>query len=401
MKSLSDKYIPADAEKKWQNAWEERAVYRWDNSMSRSETYVIDTPPPTVSGMLHMGHIFSYTQADFVARFQRMSGKTVFYPMGFDDNGLPTERLVEKVKKVNAHNYMQEHGREGFIELCEGVAEEARAEFRALFQSIALSVDWEQEYHTISEESRRISQMSFLDLFGKERAYRKLQPMLWDPVDQTAIAQAEVEDKEMDSHFNDIHFGIEDSDEKIVIATTRPELLPACVAVFYHPEDERYKHLKGKNAVTPIFGAKVPVMEDDTVEPEKGTGIMMCCTFGDEADIEKWRKHELPTRVILNKYGKLEGLEGPASEELNGLKAKAARAKMIELLAESGDLIESKPHKHMVKCAERSGAPLEILPTPQWFVKVLDQKEVLKAKAAECDWYPKYMKTRMDQWVDG
>ena len=428
MKALPQNYDTKETEKRWQNAWEEQKVYQWDQSASRERTYVIDTPPPTVSGALHMGHVFSYTQADFIARFQRMAGKTVFYPMGFDDNGLPTERLVEKVKKVNAHKYIQEHGREGFVELCEGVAEEARSEFRALFKSIALSVDWEQEYHTISDETRLISQMSFLDLFHKGEVERKYQPMLWDPVDLTAIAQAEVEDKEMESHFNDIHFGIEGSDEKIVIATTRPELLPACVAVFYHPDDARYQHLKGKQAVTPLFGVKVPIMEDDTVEPEKGTGIMMCCTFGDEADIEKWRKHKLPTRVILNQYGKLafrkvsytgEGSdivdehyrsakngfivdkEHEATNLLQGLKTKAARAKVIELLEVSGDLIDSKPIVHAVKCAERSGAPLEIIPTYQWFVKVMDKKDALKAKAAECDWYPKFMQVRMDQWTDG
>ena len=410
MKPLPNQYSPEEAEKRWQDLWEQRGVYTWEQSLPRSQTYVIDTPPPTVSGMLHMGHIFSYTQADFIARFQRMSGKTVYYPMGFDDNGLPTERLVEKVKKIRATDMP----REEFIRQCESVTDEARDEFRALFKSIALSIDWNEEYHTISEESRRISQMSFLDLFEKGKAYRKLQPMLWDPIDQTAIAQAEIEDKEMPSHFNDIYFGVEGSDEKIVIATTRPELIPACVAVFYHPEDARYQHLNGKQAVTPLFGMKVPIMADDTVDPEKGTGIMMCCTFGDEADIEKWRKHNLPTRVVLNKYGKMDFSAvasddkasapceaGNYKEQLTGLKAGAARAKIIELLGEVGLLKESKPITHAVKCAERSGSPLELLPTYQWFVKVLDQKTELKEKAAQCEWHPAHMKIRMDQWIDG
>ncbi len=393
MAALEGNYTHKTREKHWQQHWLEAGTYHWDESQSRENTYVIDTPPPTVSGMLHMGHIYSYTQADFIARFQRMAGKTVFYPMGFDDNGLPTERLVEKVKKVRATDM----SREAFIELCQGVAEEARVEFRTLFSSTALSVDWRQEYSTISEDSRRISQMSFLDLFTKDRAYRKLQPMLWDPVDQTAIAQAEVEDKELPSHFSDITFKV-DGAEPIVIGTTRPEMIPACVAIFYHPEDARYQHLKGKFAITPLFGVRVPILEDDTVEPEKGTGIMMCCTFGDEKDIEKWRKHELETKLILNKYGKI---EFPQSEALHGLKVVNARAKILEMLAESGDLVESKPIVHAVKCAERSGEPLEILPTQQWFIKVLDQKEQLKAKAAECNWYPQYMKIRMDQWIDG
>lgn len=398
MKPLPQNYDHKETEARLQAEWLRNGVYQWDESAERLETYVIDTPPPTVSGHLHMGHIFSYAQADFVARWQRMNGKSVFYPMGFDDNGLPTERLVEKEKKIQAYKFIQENGREAFIDVCMGVSEQARKDFRDLFQSTALSVDWRQEYHTISEDSRSLSQASFLDLFHKNAVVRKLEPMLWDPVDQTAIAQAEVVDQELASTFNDIHFGIDGSSEKITIATTRPELIPACVGVFYHPEDARYQHLKGKFAVTPLFGVKVPILEDDSVEMEKGTGIMMCCTFGDEKDIEKWRKHNLELKLVLNKYGKMELSEG---HPLQGLKAAAARTKILELLKESGDLIESKPITHAVKCAERSGAPLEILPSPQWFVKVLDIKEQLKAKSAACNWHPEWMQVRMDQWIDG
>lgn len=441
MKPLPNNYDHKISEKKWQNIWEDKQVYAWDESQPRENTYVIDTPPPTVSGLLHMGHIFSYTQADFVARYQRMSGKTVFYPMGFDDNGLPTERLVEKVKKVRATDM----SREDFIELCEGVAEEARGEFRRLFESVALSVDWKQEYHTISEDSRKISQLSFLDLFNKDRAYRKLQPMLWDPVDQTAIAQAEIEDKEMPSQKNYLHFGLinEASGKdlgKLEIMTTRPELLGACVAVMCHTDDaEKYK---GKMAVTPVFGVKVPIVPDDKVDKEKGTGLVMCCTFGDETDIAWWREHNLFTRVILNKYGKIEApakcssLDGngprfafanrdgnagisdadlhkgntvdiektiAAFEKIQNLKSRTtAREKMLELLAEGGAIFkEPEVGVHAEPCAERSGSPLEILPTNQWFVKILDQKEELKAKAAECNWYPQFMKVRIDQWIDG
>lgn len=413
-KELPKKYDHKATEKKWQDHWFSGDVYAWKNDQPREETFVIDTPPPTVSGLLHMGHVFSYTQCDFVARYQRMSGKDVFYPMGFDDNGLPTERLVEKTKKIQAHRFIAEHGREKFVEICDEVAEEARADFRALFQSVALSVDWDQEYHTISPEVRTLSQMSFLDLFAKSHVERKLQPMLWDPVDQTAIAQAEVEDKELPSSFNDITFAIDGSDEKVTIGTTRPELIPACVALFYHPDDERYKHLAGKQAVTPLFGVKVPILTDEAVEMDKGTGIMMCCTFGDEADIEKWRTHNLPARVVLNKYGKME-LDSaewltpcPALEAMDKKKVSnkdknhpGAREIILQLLEESGDLVESKPIVHAVKCAERSGAVLELIPTYQWFVKVLDKKEELKAKANECTWYPDWMKVRMEQWIDG
>lgn len=406
-KPLPQNYTHTEAEKRWQQHWVNAKTYAWKNDAPRSATYVIDTPPPTVSGLLHMGHVFSYTQCDFVARYQRMKGMDVFYPMGFDDNGLPTERLVEKVKKIRATDM----SREAFIAECMSVSEEARAEFRELFQSIALSVDWAQEYHTISEHSRRISQASFLDLFGKGHVERKLQPFFWDPVDQTAIAQAEIEDKELDSSWNDIWFGIEGSDEKILIGTTRPEMIPACVAIFYHPDDEKYQHLAGKHAITPLFGSRVPILTDDSVDPEKGTGIMMCCTFGDEADIEKWKKHNLDTRVILNKFGKLDlssVASCPAIEKLNGKKVSnrdpkhpGARETIIELLRESGDLKESKPIRHAVKCAERSGAPLEILPTHQWFVKVCDKKDALKARANECTWHPDWMKLRMEQWIDG
>ena len=408
MKPLPKKYDHKTREKHWQQQWGKKGIHAWNESEPREANYVIDTPPPTVSGVLHMGHVFSYCHADFIARYQRMSGKNVFYPMGFDDNGLPTERLVEKTKKVRATDM----SREDFITLCMETSAEARKEFRTLFESIALSIDWKQEYHTVSEHSRRISQLSFLDLYNKEKVYRQLQPMLWDPVDQTAIAQAEVVDKEMPSHFNDILFGIEGSDEQITIATTRPELIPACVAIFYHPDDERYQHLGGKHAVTPLFGIKVPILEDDTVEPEKGTGIMMCCTFGDEADIEKWRKHKLDTRVILNKFGKIDWPEDiPTSEYTEQLKGKkvsnpdpkhpGARQTILKMLEEASLLVKQEAITHAVKCAERSGAPLEILPTHQWFVKVLDQKEQLKSRAASSTWYPDWMRTRMDQWIDG
>ncbi len=406
MKELAKKYNHKEAEKKWQGHWEETSVHAWDESQPRDNTFVIDTPPPTVSGLLHMGHIFSYTQADFIARYQRMSGKTVFYPMGFDDNGLPTERLVEKFKKIRATDM----SREDFIAECESVSKDARKEFRRLFESTALSVDWKQEYHTISEDSRRISQLSFLDIYHKDRAYRKLQPMLWDPIDQTAIAQAEVEDKEHKSHFNDIYFGIEDSDEQIIIGTTRPELIAACVAIFYHPEDERYKHLKGKNAVTPLFNVKVPVMEDDTVEMDKGTGIMMCCTFGDEADIDKWRRHNLENRVILDKYAKLRlqnsdipfNCDNSLLEELEGKKCRTVgREKVLELLKEHNLLVKQEDITHIEPCAERSGSPLEILETNQWFIKILDQKKELKDKVNQCTWHPEYMKIRAEQWIEG
>jgi len=393
MKPLPKNYDHKEAEPRLQQSWEKSGVYAWDESQPRANTFVIDTPPPTVSGILHMGHIFSYTQADFIARYQRMSGKTVFYPMGFDDNGLPTERLVEKEKKVRG----KEMPRADFVNLCREVVKSAEDEFRRLFKSTAISVDWKQEYQTISDDVRKLSQASFLDLLVKGEAYRDFRPTYWDWVDQTAIAQAEIENKEMPGVMNEIEFNLEDG-TPIVIATTRPELLGACVAVMYHPEDHNATKYKGKTAITPLFGVKVPMIADELVERDKGTGLVMCCTFGDDTDKEWWRKHGLPMCAVLSRQGKI---EDDRVSELEGLKIKPAREKIIELLGAIGRLLKQTPITHTVKCAERSGTPIEIIPTQQWFVKVTDKKEALLAKGAECNWYPEFMQIRLNQWIEG
>ncbi len=331
-----------------------------------------------------------------------MLGKDVFYPIGFDDNGLPTERLVEQTYKTRA----KEVGREKFIEMCHEVIEKSKQEFKELFKSVGISYDWDLEYHTISKEAVALSQMSFIDLYNKEYAYRKMQPILWDPVDKTAIAQAEIEDKVFESFLNTIVFSTEENEQN-KIATTRPELLPACVAVFCHPEDTRYTQLIGKIAMVPITGAKVPIIADK-VKIDKGTGLVMCCTFGDELDIYWQQKYGLPMKIIIDQDGRisldsvygnnrsqcqgtgmtkgsdipvldtgiqpLEETHAPARDagiydEINGLKVKEARKRIIEILTEKGLLIESTNISHSVKCAERSGASLEILPTYQWFIK--------------------------------
>jgi len=413
MTELPKNYDFQSSEKKWQEFWAQNNINAWNPDEPREDTFVVDTPPPTVSGQLHMGHIFSYTQADFVVRFQRMRGKNIFYPMGFDDNGLPTERLVEKQKDIRASNM----DRAEFIKVCEEVVESEEEKFREFFKSIALSVDWNLEYQSISARSRKISQMSFLDLVQKDQVYRSDQPMLWDPVDQTALAQADIEDKERQSVMNDIEFKTE-AGEAITIATTRPELLPACVAVFYHPDDARYKKLEGKHAITPLFEARVPILADDKVQMEKGTGLVMCCTFGDSTDIMWWQKHKLETKIILDKMGRVSlGLDPRVSEDLarpsdqvrgrqyherlEGLKVNAARTKVIELLKEAGLLIKQTPILQTVKCAERSGAPLEILATKQWFVKTLEHREAMLKRSAELNWHPKSMKNRLDNWING
>jgi valyl-tRNA synthetase len=389
---MTGNYTPQIAEPKWQNRWEELGIYKWDSSASRADTFVIDTPPPTVSGMLHMGHVFSYTQADFIARFQRMIGKTVFYPMGFDDNGLPTERLVEKVKKVRAASMP----RAEFIKLCQTVIYSAEEDFRNLFRSIALSVDWQQEYQTISPTSQKLSQLSFIDLWQKGNVKRQYAPCFWDAVDRTAIAQAEIIDQERQGVMYDIKFSLADEGEKIVIATTRPEMLAACVAVFYHPDDERYKHLAGKFALTPIYQYKVPLLADEGVAIDKGTGLVMCCTFGDIQDIDWWRKHKLPAIQCINHAGKMQN-----AGFLDGLSVIDAKTAIADKLDELKLLVAKRPVTQFVKCAERSGAPLEIIPTDQWYVAVLDHKDDLKKKAQECNWHPEYMRVRIENWIDG
>ena len=440
---LTDKYDPKTREKFWQNHWKENKIFAWKNDLPKAQTFVIDTPPPTVSGVLHMGHVFSYTQADFVARFMRMSGKDVFYPMGFDDNGLPTERLVEKIIDKKAGVFEAENGHGSFVKKCREVVDEAEKEFEILFNSIALSVDWEQKYQTISPESQKISQASFVDLYRKGLVEKKFEPVFWDISDRTALAQADLIDKEVEGVMNYILFGIEGSNEIIEIMTTRPELLPACVAVMVHPEDERYKKFHGQNAITPLFGVKVKIIADDLVQLDKGTGAVMCCTFGDETDIRWWKKYNLELKVIIDKDGKIRdlkkvGIDWFLTEEMG---IKQFKEKIVEELKnsllhptyapsqtpsqtgfatpsedslkgnESEDgftnpvlrsvLLKQETIKRAVKCAERSGVPIEILVAPQWFIKILDKKELLKAKAAECNWFPEYMKVRIDQWIDG
>jgi valyl-tRNA synthetase len=407
MMSFPKKYKFDESEKKWQIFWQENATYHWSKSEARENSFIVDTPPPGVSGQLHIGHVYSYTHTDFIVRHRRMKGKNVFYPMGFDDNGLPTERLVEKEKNIRANSV----SRKEFINICNEVIAKEETKFRALFNRIALSVDWNLEYQTINPISCKISQMSFLDLIEKGQIYRDSQPMLWDSVDQTALAQAEIEDREKDTFMNDILFSLENGD-KLIIATTRPELLPACVSVFFHPEDKRYNYLEGQFAFTPLFNVKVPLLADDMVAPEKGTGLVMCCTFGDQTDIAWWRKHKLPTNIIISKQGRIENIQFDNScankikaeqfaAQLTGLTVTAARSKIIELLKKEGLLVNQVQKLQTVKCAERSGAPLEILTTPQWFIKTIIHKEALLKKSDELNWYPKFMKIKLDRWIEG
>src|SRR3989344_5943041 len=284
------------SEKKWKKFWEKNKTFSF-NPKSKGKIFAIDTPPPTISGDIHMGHAFSYTHGDIIARFKRMNGFNVFYPFGFDNNGLPTERLVEREENTKATKMP----RKQFNDLCLQVSKKYEQKFKDFWETLGLSVDWNLLYTTIDQNVQKLSQKSFIDLYEKGREYRKEAPTIWCPECQTAIAQVELEDKELSSTFNDILFEVEG--KHITIATTRPELLPSCVAVFVHPKDERYQSLIGKKAKVPLFNQKVPILSSDKVDPEKGTGIVMCCTFGDVVDIEWWYANNLPLKISIERDG--------------------------------------------------------------------------------------------------
>lgn len=389
-KMLPKKYKPQLEEKKWQDYWKENQTFAFDPN-SDKEIYSIDTPPPTVSGVLHIGHVYSYTQAEIIARYQRMIGKNVFYPFGFDDNGLPTERFVEKKKKVRG-NKMK---RSEFNALCRTTVVELEKQFQDMWTALGFSADWNLTYATIQDDCQRISQRSFLDLHKKDLVEHRDEPNMWCVECQTAIAQAELESVDKDSSFNDLKFQLED-DGEIVIGTTRPELLPSCVCIFVHPNDERYKASIGKNAIVPIFGHSVPILTDEKADMEKGTGAVMCCTFGDKTDIEWFKKHKLPLRVSISKYGKTTELAG----DFQNLKIKEARKQIIAKLTEDGTLLKSDAISHPVNTHERCGTDIEFLSTKQWVIKVMDHKEDLLKIADQINWYPKFMKQRYIHWVE-
>jgi len=385
------KYDAQEAEKRIQKFWEENEVYKFDLK-SKKPVFSVDTPPPTVSGKMHLGHSFSYSQQDFIVRYKRMKGFNVFYPFGTDDNGLPTERLIEKEKGVRAVNM----DREEFIKLClDRLKNELRPKYIADWKAIGMSCEWKYFYTTIDDHSRKISQWSFIDLYKKGREYRKEAPVVWCPECRTAIAQVEMEDKEIESAFNDIVFNVEG--QELIISTTRPELLPACVAVFYNPEDKRYQKYKGKKAKVPLFNFEVPVLEDERADVEKGTGLVMCCTFGDQTDVEWYKAHNLPLKEALTKDGRMTELAG----KYKGLKIKEARKEIIEDLKKSNLLRAEKKIKHPVNVHERCGTELEILNSKQWFIKYLDIKDKLVQRGTEFQWFPPHYYARFKNWIVG
>ncbi|MFC1841676.1 valine--tRNA ligase [Candidatus Dependentiae bacterium] len=386
---MDKKYDGKVSEKHMQELWEKEQTYSTKNNPG--PVYSIDTPPPTVSGTLHIGHIFSYTQTDILARYKRMSGNSVLYPFGFDDNGLPTGKYVEKKLKISSHRM----DRAEFIKKCLEVSHEVEKEFKELWQQMGLSVDWNICYSTISKEVRKLSQESFVTLFHKGFVYRKEEPSLFCTNCRTSVAQAELDDEEKNSYFNDIIFKTEDGTE-LLIGTTRPELLPSCVAVLYNPQDERYKNLKGKQAIVPIFEQSVPILEDDLVDIEKGTGLVMVCTFGDTTDTLWFKKFKLPYRQSIGFNGKFL----PSAGILDGLKVKEAREKIVEELEKQGLLVSKKPITHQVNVHERCKKEIEIIALPQWFLKILDHKKKFLELADTINWYPAFMKSRYVDWVE-
>lgn len=320
MKEISKHYTPSEVEPKWREFWEKNNIYRF-NSKAKGEIFSVDTPPPTVSGKMHIGHAYSYTHEDFVARYRRMKGENVFFPFGTDNNGLATERLIEKMKNVRASKM----DRGEFIKLCNKTIKEITPDFISDWQKAGMSCDFSKIYSTIDDNSRRISQKYFIDLYEKGHTYRQEAPVVWCPHCQTAIAQAELEDKEVKTFLNDIIFKLKDKKD-LVIATTRPELLSSCVAVFVHPDDKRYKKLIGQYAQVPIFDNRVEILADKKVDPEKGTGAVMCCTFGDKTDVEWFREYKLPLVMSLDKSGRMT----EKAKNYAGLPAKEARVQIIE-----------------------------------------------------------------------
>lgn len=389
--ALEKQYHPEQIEPSLQQTWQTEGIYRFDPDSDRP-VYAIDTPPATVSGHLHLGHVYSYSHVDFMARYFRMNGRNVFYPMGFDDNGLPTERLVEKQRSIRA----QQVGREAFIQACMETSAETEADYRALWQRLGLSIDWRYSYRTIDADSRRISQQSFLELYRKGLAYRGSAPAIWCPECQTAIAQAELSDLPRSSEFVTLPFDLPDG-SVLPIATTRPELLAACVAIFVHPEDSRYGDRIGLQAGVPLYGQRVPILADPAVDPAKGTGAVMCCTFGDQADVAWYRGHRLPLIEAIDRQGCMTAVTG----ELAGLPIRAAREKIKQMLAGCGLILDRQPAEQSIRVHERCDTPVEYLMTRQWFIRVLENRERFLEAGEQVRWHPETMRARYLSWIEG
>ena len=435
MANIPDKPSLDGIEARLIDRWEHEGTYRFDPSATRDRVFAIDTPPPTVSGSLHIGHVFSYTHTDTVARYQRMQGKDVFYPIGWDDNGLATERRVQNFTGVRCDPSLplepdfrapfhgdvpKDHravpvSRPNFVELCREITHLDEQAFEELFRRLGLSVDWSLLYTTIGDRARRVSQRAFLRNLARGEAYQQDAPTLYDIDERTAVAQAEMEDREIPGAYHRIAFRRLDGGEPIVIATTRPELIPSCVALVAHPDDPRYQPLFGTMVFTPLFGVDVPIVAHPLADPEKGTGIAMICTFGDVTDVVWWRELNLPSRALIGFDGRFapEVPEWIATDmgcesymQIAGLAPKQAQKRVVEMLAATGDLLgEPEPITHPVKFYERGSRPLEIVATRQWYIRNGGRDQQLRAdllaRGDELTWHPGYMQHRYDNWVGG
>ncbi|NLE98573.1 MAG: valine--tRNA ligase, partial [Propionibacterium sp.] len=425
---IPHKPILEGLEEKWGQVWQDEGTYEFRRPASREDVFSIDTPPPTVSGALHVGHVFSYTHTDVVARYQRMTGKEVFYPMGWDDNGLPTERRVQNYYGVRCDPTLPyEEGytppakpdpkrqvpisRRNFIELCEELTDIDEQVFEALWRRLGLSVDWNLLYTTIGSEAQAVAQKAFLRNRARGEAYLSHAPTLWDVTFQTAVAQAELEAREYPGAYHRVAFRGPDG-EPIHIETTRPELIVSVVALIAHPDDERYQHLFGTTVTSPIFGVEIPVLAHRDAEPDKGAGIAMCCTFGDLTDVTWWRELDLPTRTVIGRDGRFSRelpewiTDEAAYEPLAGKTVFSAREATVAALRESGDLVgEPESTTRMANFFEKGERPLEIIATRQWYITNGGRSEELKQRllerGAEMQWTPAHMKHRYDNWVGG
>ena len=429
---VPDKPTVEGLEDVWITRWDDEGVYRFDPTATRDQVYSIDTPPPTVSGSLHIGHVFSYTHADVIARYQRMTGKRVFYPMGWDDNGLATERRVENYFGVRCDPALPYDpdfvapetpgdqklpiARANFVELCQRLTATDEVAFKDLWRHLGVSIDWSLEYSTVAPHARAISQRGFLELLARGQVYSSEAPTLWDVDFRTAVSQAELEDRERPAHYHRVSFARAEGEGAVEIETTRPELLASCVALVAHPDDERYQPLFGRHVVTPLFHVEVPVVAHELADPEKGSGIAMICTFGDTTDVTWWRELDLPTRALIGRDGRFLTAEfgterWPSRDaaaaqafyaQLEGRTVNQVRATIVEALRECGALIgEPRAITHPVKFYEKGERPLEIVTSRQWFVRTLEHREELLARGEELHWHPDFMRHRYRSWVEG
>ena len=430
--SVPEKPSVDGLETTWMTRWDEEATYRFNRDAPRSSVYSIDTPPPTVSGALHIGHVFSYTQGDLIARFWRMRGKDVFYPMGWDDNGLPTERRVENFYGVRCDPSLAYDpdfvapekpaqrklaiSRKNFVELCQNLTAIDEEAFKTLWRYLGISVDWSLEYSTISPHAQAISQRGFIEMLRRDEVYSSVAPTLWDVDFRTAVSQAELEDRERPGTYHRLSFARVDNDGALEIETTRPELLPSCVALVAHPDDARYQALFNSFVLTPLFNVEVPVLAHELADPEKGSGIAMICTFGDTTDVTWWRELDLPTRALIGRDGRFLPADfsssmfpskDPATANalyagIEGTTVNQARATIVDALRDAGALIgDLKQITHAVKFYEKGERPLEIVTSRQWFVKTLENRDELLRRGEELHWHPNFMRHRYKSWVEG